>query len=254
MLIFFETIKTIILPPSFFIILLVIGLACWKKRLLSFSIISFATVTLYLLSLSIVTLTLAKPLQHYPALSDKVIVNAHAQAIVVLSGGRYKNAPEYGRDVASAEELMRLQYAAYLYRKARVPILVSGGFCSSQDKSEAQIMAEVLERDFKVPVRWIENASENTWQNAKYSIAILKANHIHRAFLVTTAIHIPRSVLSFQHFEFDVVAAPTRFFISKESYNSWANFLPDPEALRWSTFCLYEYLGLTWYKIKMLVV
>lgn len=247
---FFEVIKTLILPPAILIILLIVGLCCWKKRSLSFLIIVFATVIFYLLSLSPVALTLAKYLQYYPALNDDTIARSHAQAIVVLSGGRYA-APEYDRDVANEGELMRLEYAAYLYRKTHLPILVSGGYCGSKRSSEAQVMADVLQREFQVPVKWIENQSEDTWQNAKYSIAILKAHGLQKAFVVTTAVHIPRSVLAFQHFGFDVVAAPTRFFTLKNPKMNWMDLIPNGEALHCSKICLYEYFGLVWYKTRI---
>jgi len=249
MLTFSTILKSFILPPGLLILLLLIGLCCFRWRKLSFVVIAFTTLSLYLLSLMPVALLLARPLQHYPALTDDAISKTKAQAIIVLSGGRYKNPPEYANeDRASAYELMRLQYAAYLYRKTHLPILVTGGFGFEKNLSEAQIMANVLREDFKVPVRWIENKSDNTWENAKYSIAILQQARITRAFLVTDAIHIPRSMLSFKHFGFTVIAAPTHFFTADGCGRKFA-LLPNPEALRMSIFCLYEYFGLVLYTI-----
>lgn len=248
MLIFSTAIKSLILPPGLFIILLVLGLCLFRWRKLSFTLITIATLGLYLLSLDQVALWLAQPLQYYPALTDQAIAKAHAQAIVVLSAGRYKSPLEYNKhDKASMYEIMRLQYAAYLQRKTHLPILVSGGFCSDKDSSEASVMAHVLRDDFNVPTRWIENQSEDTWQNAKYSVAMLRAHNIKRAFIVTQAIHMPRSMLSFKHFGFDVVAAPTYFFLKDSDYLS---LLPSPEALRLSIFSLYEYFGLVLYKMR----
>src|SRR5580765_1139325 len=50
-----------------------------------------------------------------------------AEAIVVLGGGRYLDAPEYGGDTAGPSTLERLRYGAKLGRETRLPILVSGG-------------------------------------------------------------------------------------------------------------------------------
>ena len=245
-------IKAFILPPGLVMVLLILGLCCWRWRKLSFAILVLATLLLYLLSLAPVGLWLAYPLQHaYPALTEKALVKARAQAIVVLSSGRYKTPPEYaGVDRASQNEIMRLQYAAYLYRKTHLPILVSGGFCFEHDVSEAEIMARVLRDDFHVPVRWIESQSENTWQNAYYSVKILREHHLQRAFIVTDAIHIPRSIRSFKHFGFEPIAAPTHFFTSEDERAWWLLLLPNPEALERNIGVLYEYFGLVLYQTK----
>src|ERR1017187_10577911 len=51
-----------------------------------------------------------------------------ADAIVVLGGGTYFKAPEYGGiDTVSPPTLLRLRYAAKLQRETGKPILVSGG-------------------------------------------------------------------------------------------------------------------------------
>lgn len=248
MLIFSTIIKSFILPPGLFIVLLVFGLCLFRRRKLSFAIITIATLGLYLLSLDPVTSWLAQPLQYYPALTDQAITKARAQAIVVLSAGRYKNPLEYNHhDQASIYELMRLQYAAYLQRRTHLPILVSGGFCSNQYSSEADVMAQVLRDSFNVPTRWIENKSEDTWQNAQYSVALLRAHNIKRAFIVTQAIHMPRSMLSFKHFGFTAIAAPTYFFPKNSGYLS---LLPSAQSLYMSTSSLYEYFGLILYKIR----
>lgn len=246
--IFSTAIKAFILPPGLFIVLLVLGLCLFRWRKLSFALIAIATLGLYLLSLVPVASWLAQSLQYYPALTDQAIAKAQAQAIVVLSAGRYKNPLEYNKhDKASMYEIMRLQYAAYLQRKTHLPILDSGGFCLDKDSSEASVMAQTLRDDFNVPTRWTENQSEDTWQNAKYSVAMLRAHNIKRAFIVTQAIHMPRSMLSFKHFGFDAVAAPTYFFPKDSNYFS---LLPNFEALNWNVFSLYEYFGLVLYKMR----
>ena len=50
-----------------------------------------------------------------------------AQAIVVLGGGRYRDAPEYGGDTVGEATLVRLRYAAKLHRETGLPLLVTGG-------------------------------------------------------------------------------------------------------------------------------
>ena len=61
--------------------------------------------------------------------------------------------------------LERIRYAALLYRRCPIPVLVTGG----GDRPESQVMANVLKEDYGVEVTWIESESLTTWQNALFS-------------------------------------------------------------------------------------
>jgi hypothetical protein len=50
---------------------------------------------------------------------------------------------------------------------------VTGGGPLGIGSSEAEQMKLVLENDFHVPVKWVENASNNTRENAYKSFAVL---------------------------------------------------------------------------------
>ena len=47
-----------------------------------------------------------------------------------------------------------------------LPILVTGGTIGDSTKTVGMAMAEALEADFRTPVRWIEMAARNTYENA----------------------------------------------------------------------------------------
>ena len=53
--------------------------------------------------------------------------DATGQAIVVLGGGFYPRAPEYGADTVSRRSLERVRYAAHLQKRMAKPILLAGG-------------------------------------------------------------------------------------------------------------------------------
>ncbi len=178
-------------------------------------------------------------------------VNARAQpadAIVVLGGGTYFRAPEYGADTVSAATLVRLRYAAKLQRETGKPILVTGGKPLGNDLSEAQQMKSVLEQEFNVTVRWVEDASDNTLKNARYSHQLLQQAGIKRIYLVTHAWHIPRAARAFQAAGFEVVPAPTGF--TTRYRTDLLSFLPRAEGLRDSRIFLQELIGLLWYRLK----
>lgn len=175
--------------------------------------------------------------------------NQPADAIVVLGGGSYFYAPEYGGiDTVKAQTLMRLRYAAKLQRETGKPILVTGGKPLGNSTSEAQQMKFVLEKDFNVPVQWTEDASDNTLENARYSYQVLQKAGIKRIYLVTHAWHMPRSVKMFQAAGFEVVPAPTAFTTRYQT--DLLTFIPNAESLHHSSIFMHELIGLLWYRLK----
>ena len=171
-----------------------------------------------------------------------------ADAIVVLGGGTYFHAPEYGVDTVGDGTLARLRYAAKLQRETDKPVLVTGGKPLGNDLSEAQQMKLVLEQEFKVPVRWTEDASENTLENARHSYQLLQKSGIKRIYLVTHAWHMPRSILAFQSAGFDVVPAPTAF--TTRYRTDLLSFIPNAGALSGNRTFMHEIIGLLWYRLK----
>lgn len=171
-----------------------------------------------------------------------------ADAIVVLGGGTYFHAPEYGADTVSDGTLVRLRYAARLQRKTGKPLLVTGGKPLGNDLSEAQQMKSVLEQEFKVPVRWAEDASDNTLENARYSYQLLQKSGIKRIYLVTHAYHMPRSAMAFRAAGFEVVPAPTAFTTNYRT--DLLSFVPRATAMRNSMYFTHELIGLLWYRLK----
>jgi uncharacterized SAM-binding protein YcdF (DUF218 family) len=172
-----------------------------------------------------------------------------AQAIVVLGGGRSPHAPEYdGRDGPSLATLGRLRYAATLYRRTGLPVLVTGGNPDGADESEAAIMARVLKEEFATPVKWIEPDSDNTAQNALYSAALLRAAGVRRILLVTDAIHMPRAAAAFERTGLVAAPAPTGFAASGPLTAS--DFVPNGSALALSHYAMHEWIGMLWYRIR----
>lgn len=172
-----------------------------------------------------------------------------ADAIVVLGGGTYFHAPEYaGQDTISEATLLRLRYGAKLQRKTGKPILVTGGKPLGNQLSEAQQMRAVLEQDFRVPVRWTEETSDSTFENAYHSLRLLQKEDIRKIYLITHAWHMPRAAEVFRRAGFEVVEAPTAFTTRYQT--DVLAFLPRAEALRDSKIFVHEIIGLAWYQLK----
>lgn len=229
-------------------VLLLAGWGLWRQRRHPRSgkaLLVLSLALLWALSMPWVARTLLKSLE--PERSDPLRAPP-AQAIVVLGGGQYHAAPEYGADTVSEATLVRLRYAAHLHRQSGKPVLVSGGAPEGSPTSEAQAMKTVLETEFRVPVIWAETASNTTLENARASQVLLAPLGIKRIYLVTHAWHMPRAQRVFTQAGFDVVPAPTQF--ATHFRLTLLDFMPNASALRDSSRFLHEIVGLVWYRIK----
>ncbi len=240
---------SLLLPPLNLIALCIAGFAVHRRWPRTGIVISVgALLTLVVLSTNAGARLIIAPLE---ALTRPVHMSqvANAQAIVILGGGRIKDAPEYaGQHIPNSYTLARLAYGAKLYREAPLPILVSGGAPDGAGESEAAVMARTLRDDFKTPVRWLEQQSNTTAENAQQSIPVLKQAGIQRILLVTDAMHMPRAQAIFRHYGIAVVPAPTRF-VSAASLSA-ADFIPKAGALASSHYAMHEWIGLYWYRFR----
>ncbi len=247
-------IETFLLPPGLMIVMLVAGwLLAGRFRILGRFLMFAGVALLWLASTPLVADFAIGLLETAPALTEADLQPPKAKAIVLLAGGRTPAAPEYGgRDVVSRYPLERARYAAFLHRRTGLPILVSGGRVYEDDRpAEAELLHDVLQNDFQVPVKWLETESRNTWENAAFSHRLLAPAGITRIYLVTSAWHMPRSQRAFAQVGFDVLPAPTGF---RHAFDHEGPFLlrllPSADALHKSRDALHEVLGMAWYAIR----
>lgn len=242
-----QIVSALLLPPLNLLLLFTLGFLLWHKRpVIARVLVALSLLLLWVLSTPFFAEALLHGLEGDPYVTDTR--KPLADAIVVLGGGTYFHAPEYGGDTVSSETLERLRFAAKLQRETGKPLLVTGGKPAGNQVSEAEQMKQVLEQEFKVPVQWVEGASDNSEQNARYSREILKQAGIDRIYLVTHAWHMPRAVLSFQRAGFQVVPAPTAYTTRYQT--DVLAFIPNAKALRASRTFLHELIGLFWYQLK----
>lgn len=243
--------KGLFLPPGGCAMLVLLGLALLARwRAVGVTLLVVGAVSLWVLATPMVAGALVRGLETAPPLDGLRPEAAGAGAIVVLGSNRYAQAPEYGRrDVAGARLLQRLQYAAYLHARTGLPILTTGGRLGGWEVSEAAVMREVLRESFGTPVAWVEERSENTEQNARYSRDILVAAGVTRVLVVTHATHMPRALESFRRAGLEAVPAPTVFHLPSGKH-SLVDWLPDAAHLQLSRDALHEHIGRAWYRLR----
>ncbi len=247
-----KVVAALVLPPGGNLLLGVAGLALWRRaRMLALLLLIASFVTLYIFSMPKVGDALFEALESYPARLSGAELAEEVGAIVVLGGGRNSNAPEYGGETVAFPSLVRLRYGARLQHESGLPLLVSGGRVHDvEPASEAALMRDVLEAELNVPVRWLEERSRNTAENASYTAELLRQENITAVILVTHAAHMPRAAEAFENQGVRVYAAPTGRRTGRGTSIPVLDWLPSAAALDRSRIALHEYLGRIWYRIR----
>ncbi len=246
-----KAISQLILPPGGLILLTLMGLIFWRRRW-GRALVALAMLSLWLLSTEPVRDLLVAPLEEaYPPLQIESLP-AGPMAIVLLGGGLYEKAPEYGgQDSLGRHALMRTVYAADLARRTGLPVYPTGGaVLSDTTEPEGVVMRRWLIR-LGVPESLVhaETAADNTWENAANIRAMFEHAGIGRAVLVTSAYHMQRAVWTFEQQGMAVIPAPCAYLAEREPYDL-RSFLPRWNVLADSGDALHEYLGLVWYRLR----
>jgi len=250
-----KTLQTLLLPPGLMILLMLAGyfLARRMPRIGKIMLVTGFSLLL-LASLPFVANFNLRLLEGDTALPAAELAQPSAQAIVILSGGRNPDAPEYGYiDTVNMHALERVRYGAWLHRHTRLPILVTGGkVFDSPRPTVAELMQQVLTEEYQVPVQWIETNSRNSWENAAFSQSLLKDAGINRIYLVTQAWHMPRAQMAFEAVGLQVIPAPTGFLHGDGDAPLILDFLPSSGALMTHYYIAHELMGIVWYKLRYL--
>jgi uncharacterized SAM-binding protein YcdF (DUF218 family) len=249
-------IEWLLLPPGVTILLIFIAIYTWNNKKYSEKkspiVLWMAIFSLYFMSINYTANSLTSLLERpdlHPPLTIEKIKSAKAQAIIILGHGRYPKAPEYGyEDTLNTGGLARARYGAKLHRETGLPILLAGGSPYGETTSEASIMKEVLEKEFNVPVRWLEEKSKNTFENALYSSQLLEKENIKRVLMVTHSRDIIRALRAFKKVgALNITPAPT-LFARKSGKFTVKSLTPNPYALSRTAVALHEIAGMYWYR------
>lgn len=204
---------------------------------------------LLIMSLPVVAYLAFMPLESpYPLNSQRPF---DAEAIVILGG--YVSPPNGHRSYAvpAQDTLSRcLRGAAIFHQGKPCCVVVSGGKVDASRRGPT--LAEAM-RDFLVsqgvPEQYIvlEDRSQNTYENAKYSADILKDHGFERVVLVTDAASLLRADLCFRKQGMDVFASGCRYHTLRDCPLSVVGFVPSLDAANDVSEAWHEWVGLIWY-------
>lgn len=176
-----------------------------------------------------------------------------AGAIVLLGGGVQLQAPpRIMPDLNEAAD--RVWFAAELYHAGKAPrIFVAGGQVFPQPGllSEAEYHLPLLLR-MGVPREAItlETASENTAANAENTAKLLREQGVNDILLVTSANHMPRSMLLFENTGLKVEPAICDIRVAKLNEPWLLALLPNDRALVNTQMALREWTGYWFYRLR----
>jgi uncharacterized SAM-binding protein YcdF (DUF218 family) len=250
----------LIYPLGFGCLLLILALILRKYDRLRNGLLIAVVLILWLAGNRWISTSLARSLE-WRYLPPQEIPQAEA---IVLLGGSTEPAlyPRPQVEVNSAAD--RVLYAASLYHQGTAPlILLSGGSIDWQPDSSgspAEQMAELLDM-LGVPAQalLLETKSLNTYENALYAKEMLAERGITRVLLVTSAMHMPRSVGLFEKQGLEVIPLPADFTVTQEGWdnlfsesleNNIISFFPNSSSLGLTTNVLKEYIGMLIYRLR----
>jgi uncharacterized SAM-binding protein YcdF (DUF218 family) len=171
-----------------------------------------------------------RPIETYP----------RVDAIVVLGGGKLPPPGERWADGGDTQTT-RLGFGLQLLRNDKADAILLVGADQALKMAERLRQQGVPERALK-----IEANSLNTHENAVNAAALLRTAGLPRILLVTSSIHMPRALASFRRQGLSVIPAPVPSTIDAKPGNAW---IPRLAALRMSTRCLHERVGLWVYRL-----
>ena len=106
-------------------------------------------------------------------------------------------------------------------------------------------MEALLRDEYGVSPRWVERASRDTRENARFSAVHLQAAGARRILLVTHAMHMNRARAEFEAAGLEVIPAPTAWLGGGDTPGDAQAlpFVPSQNTAYAAWFALHELLG-----------
>lgn len=244
--------SSLVLPPAGPLLLIAAGwLLARRWRVPGRAIGLAGLVLLWLLCSNAVAIRLGDallpPVTALPPEQAAQLPARQIQAVVVLGGGLYPSVPELAGPQPSSYTGARALYGAWLARESGLPLGFAGGVGwanagADAHPSESEAVARLLARTGLSPLRWADDRSRDTIENAQNMAALLRRDGIARIALVTSAWHMPRAVRAFEAQGLVVLPAPMGFAVPYQ--RAALEWLPSTYGLSNTHNVLREWLAL----------
>lgn len=182
----------------------------------------------------------------YPLVSEENIEKG--EIYVLLCGGIATDTVEGNVPLPNAA--VRIMKTAELYNKSSKKIYISGGSPLQNRESESSVYKKELVK-IGIPENdiIIEEVSKNTKENSDYIKWMMSKEGYKSALLITSALHMPRSMEVFKDDNIEFYPVPCNFLAHTEKQNNLA-YVPQFKVLKDLYAAFWEYIGMAYYKIR----
>ena len=165
--------------------------------------------------------------------------------IHVLGNGHNTDAMQPVSSHLSDAGTKRVLEGVILYKNIPNVKLIFTGYKGDTNTSNAMMNAKLaLALGVKQKDIILDGTPEDTKEEALFMQSIVGDEPF---ILVTSATHMPRAMMLFQHLYLHPIAAPTDFH--KSEFKGWFK-APNIESLLESKVAIHEYVGIVWGKIR----
>ncbi len=240
-------------------LLILFALIFWKGNRFAKIILIAALILLLVGGNRYVASAIARSLEwQYPSPD----LSTAPDAIIILGGGTEPAiSPRPSVEVNAAGD--RVIYGAMLAKQfPQAQVIVSGGdidFLDLATSTPAQDMTSLLtfmgvQKDRIL----LQQNSQNTYEDAQYTCKLINESNFKHVLLVTSAMHMPRSMRMFNKAGCAVIPAPTDYNITEAAWQRlWhpnieeflINLIPAYTNLSTLTKSLKEYFGIAYYNL-----
>ena len=235
-------------PVPFIIILFLIGISNIRDRKYRSGFLLFLiSGIIYLFSCEFFADSIILKLEKkYPIIPDEYIQKG--DIYILLGGGILTDT--IGGNVPTKNVYSRILKTAQLYNKNPKEIYISGGKPLQNKESESSVYKKELIL-LGIPENniIIEEKSKTTKENSIFIKNIMKEKNMKSGIIITSAIHMPRSMEVFKDSELKFYPAPCDFIAHIEKQNFFA-YVPQFKVLKDLYSAFWEYIDLIYYKIR----
>lgn len=236
----------ILAPSHFLLLILLLGVILFKfKPNLSYRLSRSVTIVLLLIALTPVEHLILAPLEHRISAPNSL---RHIDSIVVLGGGQQKKQSHQFPYSGFGQHTGRMIAAIDLAKQLNVPLIFVGG----QEQATQELYLEstslktlVKMADLPSNQVFINDQSNDTYDNATKAKKILAAQQLNHSLLITSAAHMPRALGVFQQQQINITPFPVEYKLSNESH--WFSPISLVKKLYLIEYGVHEWLGLAKY-------
>jgi uncharacterized SAM-binding protein YcdF (DUF218 family) len=245
-----KIISTLLLPLNLCIALLLCGLMTilfTRKQKVGKTLIAIAALFLVSFSLPPVAGMLTGSLEsRYNHVSAESISDSNIRWIVVLGGG-HDSSRNAGSQL-SQSSLARVVEGIRIYRSRPGRKLILSGGAVFDPIPNAEATSRVAKSlGVKGEDILLETKSRNTEEEATFIAPMVGKE---KFFLVTSAIHMPRSISLFRKQKMNPVPAPTDYAFRVQNPPFLLGILPNATSLQQSERAMREYMGIIWSRLR----